>query len=69
MSITTTNPNDGIVIYGESAENYTKYRDQFNALVESGVFDIESGRVELNIHNGQVQNVHVRKMTYKRKAG
>jgi hypothetical protein len=47
---------------------FSKHREKFLALLEAGVFDIESGKVEVNIHNGQVQNVHVNRMTYRRAA-
>lgn len=43
-------------------ENEEKYL----ALLQAGVFDLDSGRVEINVNNGKVQNVHIHKMTYKR---
>lgn len=47
---------------------FRKNREKFIVLLEAGVFDLESGKVEVNIHNTQVQNVHIHRMTYKRAA-
>lgn len=35
------------------------------ALEEAGVFDMQSGKVEINIHNSQIQSIHTYQMTYK----
>lgn len=47
---------------------FAKHRESFSALLEAGVFTIQSGKVVIDIHNGQVQNVHIDQLTYKRKS-
>ena len=37
-------------------------------MLEAGVFKLDNGKIEINCHNGQIQSIHVHKLTYKRKA-
>ena len=58
-----------IMITGEDAKvflAFTANREKFLILLKAGVFDLDFGRAEINVHNGQVQNVHIDRMTYKR---
>ena len=43
-------------------------KEKIDILRESGLFDVYSGKVEINIHNGQIQNIHIHRMVYKREA-
>ena len=45
---------------------FKRNREKFIVLLKAGAFDLDSGRVEVNYNNGQIQSVHVHKMTYKR---
>lgn len=47
---------------------FEKNREKFFILLQSGVLDLESGRIEINANNGKIQSVHIHKMTYKRDA-
>lgn len=38
-------------------------------LADAGVFGIKQGKVTLNIHNGQIQSVHVDERRFQRVAG
>lgn len=38
-------------------------------LAESGVFKVQQGKVTLNIHNGQIQSVHVDERRFQRVSG
>ncbi len=42
-------------------------REKFLTLLESGAFDLESGKIEINVNNGQIQSIHTYSMKYKRK--
>lgn len=46
---------------------FKQNKDKFVALLNAGVFDIKSGKAEINIHNNQIQSIYVYQMTYKRK--
>lgn len=64
-------PVGNVLITGEDAQVFLAFkahRDKFLTLLGAGVFDLEAGKVEINVHNGQVQNVHIHRMTYQRKA-
>ncbi len=43
-----------------------KDTEKILTMLQAGVFDLDSGKIEINIHNGQVQNIHINRMTYKR---
>jgi len=43
-------------------------RDKFIEMLKAGVFNLESGKVEININNNQIQNIYIHQMTYKRSA-
>lgn len=45
---------------------FKKHRLKFIALLQSGVFDLDSGQANININNGQIQNIFINQMTYKR---
>ena len=47
---------------------FKTHGEKFLALLEAGVFHLESGKVELNINNKQIQSVFIHKQAYKRKA-
>lgn len=51
---------------GVSNINPLDNKEKVEALMEAGVFDIISGKVEININNGQIQNIHIYQRTYKR---
>lgn len=38
-------------------------------LADSGVFGVKQGKVTLNIHNGQIQSVHVDERRFQREKG
>ena len=44
-----------------------EYIEKINVLINARVFDLDSGKVELNFHNGQIQNIVINKVLYKRK--
>jgi len=48
--------------------SFTKNREKIIALIEAGIFNIDSGKVEINIHNNQIQNIYTERMVYKRTA-
>lgn len=58
-----TKPQDD-KLYLEFEQN----RDRFAILLKSGVFDLGNGKIEINCHNGQIQNIHIHRLTYKRLA-
>lgn len=39
---------------------------KFIIMRKAGVFELESGKAEININGGHIQNIHTEKMTYKR---
>lgn len=60
-----------ITLTQEDAKVYHAFREnreKFMILLQSGVFSLESGKVELNVHNNQIQNIHIHRMLYKRAA-
>ncbi len=40
--------------------------EKIEALKKAGFFDLESGKVEVNVNNCQVQNIIIHRMVYKR---
>ena len=44
------------------------HREKFIILLKSGVFDLQSGKAEININNGVIQNVLLINQTYKRES-
>lgn len=52
---------------GEMQNKEKINEEKLEALMEAGVFDIISGKVEINVNNGQIQSIHIYKVTYKRK--
>lgn len=60
-----------ILMAGEDAKLfilYQKNRDKFIELLKAGVFELDSGRVEINVNNNQIQSIFLHKMTFKRDA-
>lgn len=58
-----------IVLTKKDAEAYRQFinnRSKFITLLDAGLFDVEYGKIELNLHNGQIQSIHIHKMLYKR---
>lgn len=58
-----------IILTSEDAKIYLAFkqnRAKFVVLLASGVFDLDNGKCEINCHNGQIQSVHIHRMTYKR---
>ena len=58
-----------ITLTQEDAKVYNAFRDnreKFIVLLNAGVFDLPSGKIEMNIHNEQIQSIHIHRMTYKR---
>ena len=47
---------------------FKQHKDKFTALLKSGIFDIQSGKAEVNIHNDQFQSIYLWQMSYKRKS-
>lgn len=45
---------------------FKKHREKFLVYLEAGVFDLDHGQITVNMHNGQVQTIHVNRMAYKR---
>ena len=45
---------------------FKKHREKFLTLLEAGVFDLDFGQVNINMHNGQIQQVYLNRMTFKR---
>lgn len=43
-----------------------KNEDKILTLLESGVFDLDYGKVEINVHNGKIVNVYINRRTYTR---
>lgn len=55
-------------IDGELWRVLVENQEKLRTLVESGVLELDYGTITINMHNGQVQSVHVEKRTYQRKA-
>ena len=47
---------------------FKQHKEKFAALLKSGMFDVQSGQVEVNIHNNQIQSIYLRQLSYKRKS-
>lgn len=69
-----TNPqknSQGYVLTSEEAKSFMifrKHREKVEALIQAGALDLDYGKIEINIHNSQVQNVYVNKRTYIRES-
>ncbi len=42
-------------------------REKLEAIISSGILMVHSGKVEININNGQIQNIHLRQRTFYRR--
>jgi len=40
--------------------------EKLKALRESGLFDVDSGKIEINVNNSQIQNIIIHRQTYRR---
>lgn len=73
MSSDTAPQQNARVLTQEEASNFRlfeKHRALFDTLVKGGVFDAPSiCKIEINVHNGQIQNVYIHTQTYRREAG
>jgi len=53
----------------QSFRLFEKYRLEFELLLQAGVLNTPpSCKIEINIHNGQIQNVYIHTQTYRRDA-
>lgn len=59
--ITITIPEDSRLLLA-----FQKHREKFIVLLKSGLFDLQSGKAEINVNNKQIQSVHIHQLTYKR---
>lgn len=60
-----------IPIVSEDRETFLafkKHREKFLTFLEAGVFDLDHGQISINMHNGQIQQVYINRMTYKKEA-
>jgi hypothetical protein len=60
-----------VLITGEDAQVFLAFkqnREKFLVLLTAGVFDLDAGKVVVNVHNHQIQTVHIDRMTYKRES-
>ena len=58
-----------VLLTEEDANIYRAFRenrDKFLILHKAGVFDCESGKVQINVNNGQFQTVSIMKIGYAR---
>ena len=58
-----------ITLSHKEAQEYRDFKqnaDKFAILHKSGVFDLSHGKVEINCHNGKIQNIHIHRLTYRR---
>ena len=46
---------------------FKKNRSKFVAMLEGGVFDLSSGKAEINFNDNIVANIHIHEMTYTHK--
>lgn len=53
---------------GELWRVLVENQEKLRILVDSGVFSLQSGKVTVNVHNGQLQTVHVEQRQYQRRA-
>lgn len=61
-----------ILIAAEDANVFIAFkrnREKFLVMLNAGVFELDSGKAEVNIHNGQIQNIHIHRATYVRARG
>lgn len=64
-----TKHGNNVYLTEEDAVAFTKYmqhRDKILTLISSGMFELPSGKVEINVNNEQIQSVYLYHMTYKR---
>lgn len=45
---------------------FKRHREKFLTLLNAGVFELDSGKIEININNSQIQNIHTHRMTYQK---
>lgn len=51
---------DDVALFLAAKENYVK----FLALLESGIFSIDFGQAQVNVHDGHIQSIYVNRRTY-----
>lgn len=65
-------PGTSVLLTAEDAQvfiAFKRHREKFLTLLSAGVFELQSGRADIAIHNGQIQGVHIYRQTYKRASG
>jgi hypothetical protein len=45
---------------------YQRHFEKFLALVDGGVFNLDYGKAEINCHKGQIKDIHIHRITYKK---
>lgn len=45
---------------------FKRNEEKFIEMYNAGVFKLQSGKVEINIHDGLIANIHIHQMVYKR---
>jgi hypothetical protein len=64
-------PGASVLLAAEDAQvfiAFKRHREKFLTLLSAGVFELQSGRADIAVHNGQIQGVHIYQQTYKRGA-
>ena len=70
MENMSTKENDNaIILTGDdmaSYASYRKHREKILAVISSGAFELEMGKVEININSGVIHSIVINQMTYRR---
>lgn len=60
----------GVILTGEEARLYRLFRRHFERLepllLDEEFLALQTGKIDINVHNGQIQTIHVYKQTYRR---
>lgn len=60
---------NNVLLTMEDAKAYRVFvrnRDKIITLMEAGVFELQNGKAEINMHNGQIQIINIHRRTFKR---
>lgn len=63
---------DTVLLAAEDAQvflSFKRHREKFLTLLSAGVFELDSGRADISVHNGLIQGVHIYRQTFKRVSG
>lgn len=52
---------------GELWRVLVENQEKLRTLVAAGILDLDFGKVTINVHDSQIQSVHVERRTYQRK--